>query len=80
MTAAHVLVCPHCGGRIESAEGTRNARDPGEEPRAAPAALYDLEKMAAIAAREKAYDETVKVRVTQEQIRKLVDKRRKKPR
>jgi hypothetical protein len=36
--------------------------------------------MAAIAEREKAYDETAKVRVTQEQIRKLVEKRRRKPR
>lgn len=39
---------------------------------------YDLEKLAELAAAEKAYDETVKVRVTQQDIRRLVEKRRKK--
>ena len=38
---------------------------------------YDLEALAATAERERAYDESVKVRVTQEEIRKLVARRRK---
>jgi hypothetical protein len=65
--------CPHCGKPLE-----RHA------PAAAPArhedldVRYDLEQLAALAASEKAYDETVKVRVTQDDIRKLVEKRRKK--
>jgi hypothetical protein len=68
-----VKTCPHCGARLD--EGAHaHAEAPSAPPR------YDLEKMAAIAEREKAYDETAKVRVTQEQIRKLVEKRRRKPR
>ena len=38
---------------------------------------HDLEKLVEAARAEKAYDEAVKVRVTQEDIRKLVEKRRK---
>jgi hypothetical protein len=38
---------------------------------------YDLEELALQAESEKAYDEAVKVRVTQEDIRKLMDKRKK---
>ena len=41
---------------------------------------YDLEALAEMARTERLYDETVKVRVTQEDIRKLVEKRRKGPR
>ncbi len=75
MTTRRPATCPHCGARLDEAA---HAPD-GEAP--APAQVrYDLEKMAQIAARENAYDETVKVRVTQEQIRKLVEKRRRKPR
>lgn len=75
MTAARPATCPHCGARLDEPA----AVEPGERPPAA-SLRYDLEKTAAIAARETAYDETVKVRVTQEQIRKLVEKRsRKKP-
>jgi hypothetical protein len=74
MSTAHPRTCPHCGGSLE--EPAR----PAEEGPTAPRMRYDLEKMAAIAEREKAYDETVKVRVTQEQIRKLVEKRRRKGR
>jgi len=69
VSARRTGVCPHCGASLEAAAQ-------GEGAPAAPH-RYDLEKMAAIAEREKAYDETVKVRVTQEQIRKLVEKRRK---
>jgi uncharacterized protein with PIN domain len=71
VSARRASVCPHCGASLE---------EPAREEGAAPAPhRYDLEKMAAIAEREKAYDETVKVRVTQEDIRKLVQKRRKGP-
>ena len=38
---------------------------------------YDLEELAIQAEAERAYDEAVKVRVTQEDIRKLMEKRRK---
>lgn len=55
----------------DSAEATRQAGAP---------LRYDLEELAKLARTEKAYDETVKVRVTQEDIRKLVEKRRKKTR
>ena len=40
---------------------------------------YDLEALAATAHAESFHDETVKVRVTQEDIRKLVDKRKRTP-
>ncbi len=40
---------------------------------------YDLEALAATAHVESFHDETVKVRVTQEDIRKLMDKRKRKP-
>ena len=74
MSASRPAVCPHCGGRLEEpAEGAPERTQPVH-------VRYDLEKMAAIAEREKAYDEGVKVRVTQEQIRKLVEKRRRKSR
>lgn len=65
--------CPHCGESLE-APVAGAAGDDADAP-----ARYDLEQLAALAASEKAYDETVKVRVTQEDIRKLVEKRRKKP-
>jgi hypothetical protein len=66
--------CPHCGEPLEA----HGAAHPGDDAGGAPL-RYDLEALAALAASEKAYDETVKVRVTQEDIRKLVEKRRKKP-
>ncbi|HXN16346.1 MAG TPA: hypothetical protein VN878_08200 [Usitatibacter sp.] len=68
--------CPHCGAPLDSAEAL-----PVVAAREAGGALrYDLEQLAALALSEKAYDETVKVRVTQEDIRKLVEKRKKKVR
>jgi len=74
MTKTRPATCPHCGARIDEPPVS------GQDAEAKPAMRYDLERMAALAEREKAYDETVKVRVTQEQIRKLVEKkRRKKP-
>jgi hypothetical protein len=62
--------CPHCGKPLE--RHAAPARHEDLDVR------YDLEQLAALAASEKAYDETVKVRVTQDDIRKLVEKRRKK--
>jgi hypothetical protein len=65
--------CPHCGAHLDgSNEPQRHV------PRFEPPSRFDLEAMATLARAEKAYDETVKVRVTQEDIRKLVAKRRKK--
>ena len=51
----------------------------GQERRAsAPhAEKYDLELLMKVVEEERAYDESVKVRVTQEDIRKLVEKKRK---
>ena len=37
---------------------------------------YDLEQLMKVVAEERAYDESVKVRVTQEDIRKLIEKKR----
>ena len=63
--------CPHCGAALGHAD----------EPDTSSGGIdrYDLERLVAQARNEKAYDETDKVRVTQEDIRKLVEKRRKKP-
>jgi len=47
-----------------------------EEKSSAPS-RYDLEALAATAHVESFHDEAVKVRVTQEDIRKLMDKRKK---
>jgi hypothetical protein len=38
---------------------------------------YDLESLMKIVEEERAYDESVKARVTQEDIRKLIEKKRK---
>ena len=38
---------------------------------------YDLELLMKVVEKERAYDESVKVRVTQEDIRKLIEKKRK---
>jgi hypothetical protein len=38
---------------------------------------YDLELLVKVVEEERAYDESVKVRVTQEDIRKLLEKKRK---
>jgi hypothetical protein len=65
--------CPHCGEPLEAHAAHASGRDSVDSP-----LRYDLEALANLALSEKAYDETVKVRVTQEEIRRLVDKRRKK--
>lgn len=71
MTAtAHA--CVHCGSVLDPAHEHLAPGNELDEP-----SRYDLEAMAAMATAEKAYDETVKVRVSQEDIRKLVAKRQK---
>ena len=75
--SAKTARCPHCGESL--AAPAAGATAPAAEEETDAPVRYDLEQLAALAASEKAYDETVKVRVTQEDIRKLVEKRRKKP-
>jgi hypothetical protein len=65
--------CPHCGEPLETHAASASSGPDRDTP-----LRYDLEELANLAVSEKAYDETVKVRVTQEEIRKLVEKRRKK--
>jgi hypothetical protein len=65
--------CPHCGEAIDAHAPPASEGSDGDGP-----LRYDLEELARLALSEKAYDETVKMRVTQEEIRKLVEKRRKK--
>jgi hypothetical protein len=59
--------CPHCGEALEG----HAAAEPG--PASDTQVRYDLEQLANLA-------EAEKVRVTQDDIRKLVEKRRKKAR
>lgn len=61
-------LCPHCGRLLEAAAAPVAAP---REPR------QDLLELAERARRERAYDEGVKTRVTQEDIRRLLTKRRK---
>ena len=49
----------------------------GRRPEAPRRAKYDLELLMKIVEEERAYDESVKVRVTQDDIRKLIEKKRK---
>jgi hypothetical protein len=49
----------------------------GPRPAGAPAEKYDLELLMKTVEEERAYDESLKVRVTQEDIRKLIEKKRK---
>ena len=65
--------CGHCGAHLDAAHEP-TAQGKGIE---APS-RFDLETMVALALSEKAYDETIKIRVTQEDIRKLMAQRRKK--
>lgn len=64
--------CPHCGARLDPSGVEDAAGEPSEAPR------YDLEQLAALAAVERTHDETEKVRVNQDDIRKLVAKGRRK--
>ena len=66
------VACPHCGAPPEGAAPAQARRPPDPaDPR------YDLHDLAARAREESAHDETAKVRVTQGDIRRLLDKRRK---
>jgi hypothetical protein len=65
-------ICPSCGTALRQ----RRAPDPATAWDLEPD-RYDLLALAAEAAEDKAYDESAKVRVTQQDIRKLLDKRRK---
>jgi hypothetical protein len=70
----HTLVkpatCTHCG-----ASARVRAADPATDARAA--GRHDLAALAIEAARDATYDETTKARVTQQDIRNLLAKRRK---
>jgi hypothetical protein len=60
--------CTQCGQMVPSAAEVRTEAGP---PR------YDLARLVELAATERAYDETVKVRVAQQDIQRLVAKKRK---
>jgi len=49
----------------------------GRRPSAPHGEKYDLELLMKVVQEERAYDESVKVRATQEDIRKLIEKKRK---
>ena len=65
--------CPHCGGPLASSQ----AGPPEREAGPAPDSRWDILELLAEASRDKAFDETTRVRVTQQDIQKLIDKRRK---
>ena len=71
-TTTQVSACPHCGGALKAAEAGSRANGTNPEP-----VRYDLEKLLAESATDKAYDESAQVRVTQQDIRNLLAKRRK---
>ena len=76
-------VCPHCGAPLKTLAPDIPAKppvpatvsDPGKDF-FADFVRYDLEALAAEALQEKAFDESARVRVTQQDIRKLLEKRR----
>jgi hypothetical protein len=51
--------------------------DQGRRPSVPYGVKYDLELLMKVVKEERAYDESVKTRVTQEDIRKLIEKKRK---
>ena len=55
-----------------------NGGDEGRRPASPPGEKYDLELLMKIVEEERVYDEAVKVRVTQEDIRKLIERTRRK--
>lgn len=68
----NAAVCPHCG-----TPGLPVSKmDPHRESDA-DTLRYDIEALATEAADERAFDETTKIRVTQQDIRKLLEKRMK---
>ena len=65
--------CPTCGAPVQ------NAVTVGIDPAVAfqsEIVRYDLEALAAEAVEDRAFDESAKVRATQEDIRRLLEKRR----
>jgi hypothetical protein len=60
--------CPHCGGPLDAP-----AKMESVQPRVL---RYDLEELVALAQRDRTYDQAVKVRASQDDIRKLAAKRR----
>lgn len=64
------VACPHCGAPMQGAP-------PALLPPAPADPRYDLHDLAVRAREESAHDEGAKVRVTQGDIRRLMDKRRK---
>ena len=76
-------VCPQCGAPLKTLAPDIPARTPDPAIISDPAkdffadfVRYDLETLAAEALQEKAFDESARVRVTQQDIRKLLEKRR----
>ena len=77
-------VCPHCGGALGGPAPRAGAAPAGVAASNDPAIVfsanlvrYDLAALAVEAAEDKTYDESAKIRVTQQDIRKLLEKRRK---
>lgn len=77
-------VCPHCGAPLRNLAPDIPGRIPDPAIVLDPAKAffadfvrYDLQALAAEALQEKAFDESARVRVTQMDIRKLLEKRRK---
>ena len=68
----NATACPHCGSPLppRSSGATSRRAPPGPS-------RYQLAAIAAEALQEKAFDETTRVRVTQQDIRNLLEKRRK---
>jgi len=62
------LRCPHCDGPLE-------APPKAETPQPGPF-RYDLEELVSLAQRDRTFDQAVKVRASQGDIRKLISKRR----
>jgi hypothetical protein len=77
-------VCPHCGAPLKTLAPDIPGKAPDPSIVLDPAKAffadfvrYDLESLAAEALQEKAFDESARVRVTQQDIRQLLEKRRK---
>lgn len=63
--------CPRCGCATASDAGVAGEPRPAGAPR-----TLDLEALALAADKERAYDESARVRATQDDIRKLLARRR----
>jgi hypothetical protein len=67
--------CPHCGGPLDAVRGA--VPHLAEAPSPPGDGRYDIAALVAESARDKAFDETTRTRVTQRDIQKLIEKRRK---